>query len=176
MLKFELNSDAVIAKFTAALGRSQSLETPMAIAGAIVRDGAKQRIKDQGGDQEWPPNKRGGHTGILTGQMLSSISSHVEGSGASVRAVVGTRLKYALWFNNGTGIFAGHSQWTIKPINGKALRFNIGGQTVFAREVVMPGQPPRPFLLVTQTERRRIAEAFRLWIARGKLPLDSGSV
>ena len=169
MLKFELNSDAVIARFLRKLDRTKLLSGPMDIAGAIVRDGAKQRIKDQGGDQEWPPNKRGGHTGILNGLMMNSISSHTDGDGVVVKAVVGTVFRYARWFQEGTGIYAGHSAWTIRPVNKKALAFNVGGERVVVREVTMPGQPPRPFLLVTAVERKRIAAAFRLWITRGSL-------
>lgn len=47
---------------------------------------------------------------------------------------------YALYVHEGT------RPHVIRPKNGKALRFNVGGRTVFAKVVHHPGTGARPFL------------------------------
>ena len=155
------NAGEVLAKLQAQVARLSDFSVPLAQAGVVVRDAAVMRIKDQGGDQQWPPNKRGGHTGIVTGRMMSSIQvSPVTDN----RVTVGTNLDYAKWFQEGTGIYAGHSAWTIKPKTKKALAFMVGGVKYVRRSVTMPGQPKRPFLLVTDTERGEIRDVFVRWL------------
>jgi hypothetical protein len=48
---------------------------------------------------------------------------------------------YALYVHEGT------SPHVIRPRNAKALRFDVGGRTVFAQLVHHPGTKARPFLL-----------------------------
>jgi hypothetical protein len=53
---------------------------------------------------------------------------------------VGSDLEYAAMVNDGT------KPHVIRPKNAKVLRFNVGGQVVFARVVNHPGTRARPFL------------------------------
>lgn len=112
-------------------------------AAIATRDAAVMRFKTQGGTIAWQPNKRGGHTGIDTGRLWQSISVSAV---SSTEATIGTNVAYARYFQFGTGIFAGHTPWTVEPVNGQALKFTYGGTTYVRRKVIMQGQPPRPFL------------------------------
>lgn len=158
------NADAILAKLRAQLARIQDFETPLQQAGVLMRDAAIMRFKEQGGDQSWKPNKRGGHTGILTGRLWQSIQVSPPG-GNSV--TVGTNVTYARYFQFGTGIYAGGSPWTIRPKNGKALAFTIGGQRFVRRSVTIPGQPARPFLVITDENKAAIKDVFTRWIMQG---------
>ncbi len=51
-------------------------------------------------------------------------------------------IDYASFVRDGTGIYGARGQ-AIKPKKGKALRFEIGGRTVF--RVSVQGQKPNPF-------------------------------
>jgi hypothetical protein len=54
-----------------------------------------------------------------------------------------TGENYALFVHEGTGIF-GPKKKRITPKNGQALKFKIGGETIFAKST--KGQKPNPFL------------------------------
>jgi phage gpG-like protein len=155
------NAEQILAKLRAQAARLSDLSVPLTQAGIVVRDAAVMRIKEQGGDQDWLPNKRGGHTGIDSGRMMSSIQvSPVAQNAVSV----GTNLQYAKWFQEGTGIYAGHTPWTIKPKSKKALAFTSGGVEYVRRSVTIPGEPRRPYLLITDTEKAGIRDVFYHWI------------
>lgn len=155
------NADELIAKLSAQIKRIFNFEVPLEQSGQYVRDAAVMRIKRQGGDIPWTPNKRGGHTGIISGRMMNSIQiSPVTNNSISV----GTDVPYARWFQEGTGIYAGHSFWTIVPTNKKALKFVSGGVTYLRRKVVMPGQPKRVFLTITDGDRQNLLEIWRRWV------------
>ncbi len=162
-----VNVEGVQRTLTNLRARSERLAHPqpaLEMGGQIVRAAAVRRIKQQGGDQVWIPNKRGGHTGIDSGRMWQSIQVDPP-TDTSVK--VGTNVRYALWFQNGTGIFAGHSEWTIKPSGGKALAFTIGGVRYVRKSVVMKGQPGRPFLVITTTESKKIVRALSRYVLHG---------
>lgn len=162
MLGGSSNADVILAKLQAQAERLSNLTVPLTQSGVIVRDAAVMRIKDQGGDQNWPPNKRGGHTGIDTGRMMSSIQpSPVTDNSISI----GTNLNYARWFQEGTGIYAGHSPWTVKPKTKKALAFMVGGVQYVRRSVTIPGEPKRPFLLIEDEQRNQIRDVFVRWLS-----------
>jgi phage gpG-like protein len=93
--------------------------------------------------------------------MMSSIQvSPVAQNAVSV----GTNLQYAKWFQEGTGIYAGHTPWTINPKSKKALAFTSGGVEYVRRSVTIPGQPKRPFLLVADQQKSDIRDVFVRWI------------
>lgn len=122
-------------------------------AGAVVRDSAVRRLTSSGGDQTWPPTMRGGTIGVDTGRMRSSIGVTM----TNTRTVtIGTNVKYARWFQFGTGIYVGRGPIVAK--SGKALRFVVNGQTYFRHSV--KGQPPRPFLLINDADRQKIKAIF----------------
>lgn len=164
MIRVTANTEAVIHRLRKTIERMSDLSVPLTRAGNVVRNDAVWRIKQQGGDQVWVPNKRGGHTGIDTGRMWQSIQVG-QPNGRSIQ--VGTNVRYARFFQEGTGIFAGHSPWTIVPKKGKALAFSIGGAKFVRRSVTIQGQPARPFLLISDTARAKIRGIFKKWIVVG---------
>jgi hypothetical protein len=61
--------------------------------------------------------------------------------------VIGSPLEYAVYVERGT------RPHTIRPRRARALRFEVGGQTVFAARVV---QPSRGGLVITPKRRRAL--------------------
>ena len=89
---------------------------------------------------------RQGNVPFLTGDLRKSIIVHHLGAG---RATVGSNLPYA------RPVHDGRKAITIRPNLNKnprsdpkkaRLKFNIGGKTVFAKEVHQPARKGRPFL------------------------------
>lgn len=79
-----------------------------------------------------------------TGALAASITHRVEVSAASVAVDVYSPLKYAIYQELGTGIYAGRGM--IKPKSGRFLVFTPKGSAtvVFARQV--RGTPAKHFL------------------------------
>lgn len=79
---------------------------------------------------------------VKTGDLRDSIAQEVHQDSNSVMARVFSsgNLAYARPLNDGCG------PYDIKPKNGKALMFDIGGKTVFAKVVHHPGQKPRHYM------------------------------
>jgi hypothetical protein len=78
---------------------------------------------------------------VQTGRLRSSIShggpdtrSHFEATPTSSTYYVGTNVSYA------RPLFYGHNGYDIVPKTKKALKFNVGGATVFAKRVHMPAK------------------------------------
>jgi hypothetical protein len=78
-------------------------------------------------------------TPVRTGTLRRSITSRVEDGGN--RGRIGTNLSYARAVHEGT------KPHTIVPRNAAVLRFQIGGETIFARHVRHPGTRGQPFLV-----------------------------
>lgn len=132
----------------------------------LGKDGKKHRIRRNGkllAKDDSVSTGGGGHTGIDTGRLMGSIGVNADDSSADI----GTNVQYARWFQEGTGIFAGHSEWTVAASKGKALRWMVGGVPFFARSVTQQGAPARPFLLVTAVERDKVLAIFRKFILGG---------
>lgn len=90
---------------------------------------------------------------VDTGTLRRSITFHIEGIAGQARARVGSNLEYALWVENGTGIYGPHNT-PIVPVVAKRLVFTPrGGSTVFARSV--RGRPATPFLAPALSALRR---------------------
>lgn len=79
-----------------------------------------------------------------TGTLRRSINYRVNAAGNSVIGSVGTNLEYAAIHEYG-GQTKPHE---ILPKNAKALKFQLGGKTIFAKSVKHPGSkmPVRSFL------------------------------
>jgi HK97 gp10 family phage protein len=85
-------------------------------------------------------------------KMRRSIRKRVHG--AEVR--IGPSVPYAIYVEEGTQPHA------IVPVNPRALRFEVGGQMVFAKHVHHPGTRPQPFVRETAEEtRKRVPYLFR---------------
>lgn len=82
--------------------------------------------------------------GFDTGRLSASIEVVRTTEGGVVAYRVGTKLPYAGYVHNGTGIYGPRGQM-IKPAHAKALRWRgPGGDVIFAKQV--KGMKPNPFL------------------------------
>ena len=79
---------------------------------------------------------------VDTGRMAQAIKEDPIVSEGPFRVVGGitSHAPYSAFVHQGT---APH---VIRPRNAAALRFKVGGQTIFASSVNHPGTRPRPFL------------------------------
>jgi hypothetical protein len=78
---------------------------------------------------------------VDTGNLRAAHSWTIQYLGGSVRGRVTNRVNYAIPVHEGRGTVV------IRPRRRKALRFVIDGQVVFARKVVQPPRPGKPWLL-----------------------------
>ena len=93
-----------------------------------------------------------------TGKLRRSIRKRV--NMARLEAEVGPDVEYAVWVEMGT------RPHVIRPVRARALRFEAGGEIVFARLVRHPGTKPNPFMRRTADETRR--QVPRLWREKWK--------
>jgi phage gpG-like protein len=136
---------------------TQNLQPALLRSGLVAMKAAQDRI-DAGGPG-WAPNLS--HTPLLhrTGRLLASLTVGGSGSVSQLTTneiVVGTNVEYAVWLQDGTGIYAGGSP--ITPKSKKFLAFDIGGTHVFVRSI--KGTPSRRFLFIDQQVSDRVAEIF----------------
>lgn len=97
---------------------------------------------------------------VETGRLRASGAMRVGRFGSEVRGEVEYDANYALAVHNGT------RPRTIVPRTGRFLRFEVGGQVVYARAVHHPGTAPRPYL--TQAlEEVAGAEGFDVTVSIG---------
>ncbi len=162
-MNFESNVNEVIARMKERADRARNPGPALAVAGSIVRDAAFRRFTAN----DWAPNslvtirrKGSSRPGIDTGTLRNSITSQVE----DYAAVIGTNVRYARWFQEGTGVFAGHQPWRITR-RGKVVSGSGGA--------MHQGQPARPFLFIDQTSRDRILAVFKTYIMTGELVLSA---
>ena len=83
------------------------------------------------------------HAPRRTGRLADSLSVKVTRQGRGFEFEVSSTAKYFGFVVGGTGLY-GPFKRKIKPVKAKALRFNIGGKTIFARSV--KGQKPNDFV------------------------------
>lgn len=81
-----------------------------------------------------------GRVPVRTGELRDSIGSSVSSNGATVRLDVFATAPHARFLEEGT------RPHVITPRNGRALRFQAGGRTVFATRVQHPGTAATNFL------------------------------
>lgn len=87
---------------------------------------------------------------VGTGELRDSIGRRVSTGGRHVSLTVFATARHARYVHDGTRAHA------IVPLNAKALRFAMGGRSVFARRVWHPGYGGNPFLtdaIVDELER-----------------------
>jgi HK97 gp10 family phage protein len=84
------------------------------------------------------------HAPVKTGRLRESISLIKV---SDLHYVVGSPLEYAVFVERGT------RPHIIRPKRARALRFVVGGETVFAARVV---QPSRGGLVITPKQRRAL--------------------
>lgn len=94
-----------------------------------------------------------------SGRLRDSIDLKILEGFDEVAAEVGTGVPYGRFHEFGVGHL-----WLIRARQAKALRFQLGNRTVFARSVTHPGLPERSFLRSALREmepevRRQVEEA-----------------
>jgi HK97 gp10 family phage protein len=148
-----VGDDRLIAKLEAMPGRVHD-----GIARAVTRLGFELR-------RRVPQKLSGDVLKVRSGSLRSSINTQIEDSGSAVAATVGTNIDYARYHEYGVA-----RSWFIEARDAKALRFNIGGETLFRRRVTHPPLPERSFLRSALAEmapaieeelREAVAEAIR---------------
>lgn len=85
---------------------------------------------------------------VDTHALQRSISHVVHQGGGGVVGIIGAHTPYARAIEEGRGAVV------IRPKAGKFLVFEVGGDTVFAREVHQPARAPRPYLKAAITQNR----------------------
>lgn len=99
------------------------------------------------------------NTPVRTGKLRASTRFQVQGSGDNQRLEVrqGARTETGVFYRpfvtDGTG------PHEIRPVNRQALRFQIGGRTVFAKRVMHPGTRANPYHKRTVQEQRSEIQA-----------------
>lgn len=97
-----------------------------------------------------------------TGRLRSGITAHfISSDGRSVTWEILSPAPYSMYVEAGT------RPHIIRAKNAKALRFEIGGRVVFAKQVRHPGTQPYPFAGpgMQQAERTLVRELEKLPIA-----------
>jgi HK97 gp10 family phage protein len=89
---------------------------------------------------------------VRTGKLRESISLIKVND---LHYVVGSPLEYAVYVERGT------RPHIIRPKRARALRFVVGGETVFARLVRHPGTKPHPFFTHALQKYRTVWK--RIW-------------
>ena len=88
-----------------------------------------------------------------TGALEQSIGWHGIGNG---KAEVYANADYATYVEEGTGIYAGHSEWDVVAKNRKALKITIaGGGFVLHRKAHHKGAKPHPFFFADKDNREQ---------------------
>jgi Bacteriophage HK97-gp10, putative tail-component len=101
-------------------------------------------------------NRAKGLAPVKTGTLRRSITSEVRSAGGSITGIVGTNVPYARYVEEGRG-----------PVvaRGRALRFTVGGQTLF-RKRVGPAKANPFFKTAVAQSAAAIAREFGLVIPR----------
>lgn len=79
-------------------------------------------------------------TPVDTGTLRAGNQMAVSREAPGARGWVYNNVKYAAAVHDGSG------PYVIRPRRGKALKFEVGGRTVFARSVRHPGTRGRPWI------------------------------
>jgi phage virion morphogenesis protein len=118
----------------------------MSTIGALGESQTRRRISDEKTAPDgtaWQPNTQGTSILVDTGQhLLASIAW----TSSADEAEWGSAWEWAHVHQDGM---------TIKPKNGKALVFTLGGKTVHAKQVTIPA---RPFVGMSEDNRQEIID------------------
>jgi len=154
-MRFTFDDGPLTSAIAALRERGEDLGHPLRDIGEDMREVA-QRSFQRGASPEgkaWKPSWRatneGGTTLVKSGTLRDYITYLVDAAGAAVE--VGSNTLYARIHQLGATIRA----------KGKALRFQLGDRTIFARSVTIP---PRPFIGASPTDVDRWADIARDYV------------
>ncbi len=132
-------------------GRLGSPRAALEIAGGVIKDSVDENFRVGGRPTPWKKSKRAegeekkageGQTLVDSGRLRDSFGVQVSGSSV----FVGTNVPYAAPQDLGA------KAHTILPKKGKALKFMGRDGVTFAKKVMIPALPPRPFLMIQEDE------------------------
>jgi hypothetical protein len=131
-----------------------------------VREGVRDAVQE-GAQEARTTHQYKDRTGALTASIEGNVLVSTPGAAlGEIRA----RKRYASFVEEGT------PPHEIRPRSGQALRFNVGGRTVFARSVNHPGTKADGFMGRAYQKAERVIEArVDLGVARAKKILEDGS-
>lgn len=101
-------------------------------------------------------------TPVDTGRLRGGHQLRMRSTGLKIRAEVSNSVRYAMDVHDGT---APH---VIRAKPGRALRFTVGGRTVFATAVQHPGTKPRPWLALALRETLEGRDGWRVRTSSGR--------
>jgi hypothetical protein len=104
---------------------------------------------------------------VNTGRLRASGKMKFREATKGPTGVVIYAVKYALPVHDGTG------PYIIVPKKKKALKFKVGGKTVFAKKVRHPGVAGRPFLR-RAAEEVATADGYRFVRSKSDVTPDQG--
>ena len=155
-----INADVDIGKFNTliAIMRRNSVNTRpvMAAIGNLVVKSVRQNFREEGRPDKWVPSKKAkGRTLLATGALMKSIHYELDNDGTAVTVMTGP-MKYARIMQNG-GKTPKHD---IVARNRKALRFTVGGLTLYRKSVHHPGSriPARHYMMLQEEDETNIEE------------------
>lgn len=155
-----INADVDIGKFNTIIDimKQKAVQTKPAMAaiGNLVVKSVKQNFRVGGRPDKWTPSKKTkGKTLVATGSLEKGIHYEIGSDEGSV-TIMTTPLKYARIMQNG-GKIGPH---TIVAKNRQALKFSLGGVTLYRTSVNHPGSniPARPYMLLQDEDEAKIKD------------------
>ena len=142
--------------------KSANTSPVMAAIGNLVVKSVRQNFREGGRPEKWTPSKKSkGKTLIGTGALMKNIHYELDGNGAAVTVMTGPQ-KYAKLHQFGGSI----SACVISARNRQALKFTIGGLTLFRKSVKHPGAqiPARPYMLLQDEDVKNIEKMMSAFI------------
>ena len=155
-----INANVKIEKFNEIINvakrAASNLKPAMAAIGNLVAKSVKQNFREGGRPVRWPSSKKPkGKTLIGTGALMKGIHYELDSDGNAVTVMTGPQ-KYAHIHQFGGSIPA-HD---IVAKNRRALRFTVGGLTLYRKSVHHPGSriPARPYMLLQDEDEVKIKD------------------
>ena len=152
----EIRIDRFNTLIKALKSRAKDMKPVMAAIGNQVVKSIRQNFREEGRPVKWTPSKKTrGRTLLGTGALMKGIHYELDNDGAAVTVKTGPQ-KYAAIHQFG-GTTAAHD---IVARNRKALRFTVGGLTIYRKSVKHPGStiPARPYMMLQDEDEMKIEE------------------
>ena len=152
----EIRIDRFNTLIKALKSRANDMKPVMAAIGNQVVKSIRQNFREEGRPVKWTPSKKTrGRTLLGTGALMKGIHYELDNDGAAVTVKTGPQ-KYAAIHQFG-GTTAAHD---IVARNRKALRFTVGGLTIYRKSVKHPGStiPARPYMMLQDEDEMKIEE------------------
>lgn len=155
-----INADVKIDKFNEIIDiakrTASDLKPAMAAIGNLVTKSVKQNFREEGRPDKWQQSRKPkGRTLLGTGALMKGIHYELDNDGTAVTVKTGPQ-KYAAihQFGGNTGAH------DIVARNRKALRFTVGGLTLYRKSAHHPGAniPARPYMLLQEEDETKIKD------------------